>query len=92
MPRAPSSCPCCPAQVGLNKCPDRGLREIGLLRCVACQEAVRMFTVSSRYELFCLLRADDSGAETALLLDDQTFEVTDRFQLDCTEARPCCKS
>ena len=27
-----------------------------------------------------------------LLLDDQTFEVMDRFQLDSTEARHLCES
>ncbi len=31
--------------------------------------------------------ADDSGPETVLLMDDQTFEVLDRLTLDATEVR-----
>lgn len=44
-----------------------------------------------RVGMLTTLRADDSGAETVLLLDDQTFEVMDRFQLDCAEARHFCE-
>ena len=51
-----------------------------------------MVATSSQYVSLFPLRADDSGADTVLLLDDQTFEVMDRFQLDCTEARPRCES
>lgn len=32
-------------------------------------------------------RADDSGPENVLLMDDQTFEVLDRLTLDATEVR-----
>lgn len=35
----------------------------------------------------CPLRADDSGPDSVLLLDDQTFEVMDRMTLDAAEAR-----
>ena len=56
--------------------------------CAAPHTGMAGACLPSHNKLICLspLRADDAGAETVLLLDDQTFEVMDRFQLDCAEA------